>query len=66
MNWTHWKNGGSGCRLLLLLPRNEKEVHLVEEVGVKGGDEVTGILSLSQLENQPVEREANPCGRMNL
>ncbi len=60
MNWTHWKNDESGCKLLQPPPRNGKEVHLVEEVGVKEGDEVTGILSLFRLLNLQAEREANP------
>jgi hypothetical protein len=61
-----WRNDGSGCKLPLRLPRNEKEVHLVEAVEVKEGDEVTGILSLSRLENPQVEREANLCGGTKL
>jgi hypothetical protein len=60
MNWTHWKKDESGCKLLPLLPMNEKGVHPVEEVKVKEGDEVTGILSLFRLQSLPVEREPNP------
>jgi hypothetical protein len=55
----HWKTDGSGCKLLLLQLRNEKGARLVEGVEVKEGDEVTGILSLTLSENQPVESEPN-------
>jgi hypothetical protein len=55
----HWKTDGSGCKLLLLQLRNEKGARLVEGVEVREGDEVIGILSLSLLENQPVESEPN-------
>jgi len=66
MNWMHWRNGESGCKLLQLLLRNKKEAHLVEEVETKEGDEVTGISSLFPLVNLQVEREAGLCGEKKL